>query len=85
MNKEDSSDEGTVTDAVHHRLDNQAQIATTLPYECYSCLQCFNVLEDLAKHSIDNPTHSEGYIWFFSCFLKMFFSKRFFFSRQKSV
>ena len=55
-----NEDEGTTTDAVHHRLVNQAKItATALPYECYNCLRCFSTLEDLARHSIDNPSHSE--------------------------
>ena len=46
-------------DAVHHRLSNQVNTVKDFPYRCYDCPQLFTGLEDLAQHSIKNPTHSE--------------------------
>ena len=46
-------------DAVHHRLSNQVNTLKDLPYECYDCSQLFVGLEDLAQHTLENPSHSE--------------------------
>ena len=47
------------TDAVHHRLSNEVNLLTSLPYGCYDCTQLFVGLEELAQHSLTNPHHSE--------------------------
>lgn len=46
-------------DAIHHRLCNQVNSVKDLPYSCYDCSQSFFGLEQLARHSIENPLHSE--------------------------
>lgn len=68
-----------VTDAIHHRLDNQFKPLGDFLYSCYDCPQKFSTLEDVAQHSLENPCHCEE-----MC-LKCRSSITIFFESKKSV